>query len=207
MSKPWNVSDSYWSSLSDEHKALYAVVRPQATATYEVDVQLGYVENFLRSQSSDMAAMGGALELEPDFQRGHVWTNEQRVKYVESLLRGCAPRTIMFNCPGWTRGKEPGDIRPHTFQCVDGLQRLTAVRMFMSGELRVFGDLCAADLKGSPFDPARYRLKIAVFEFTSRADLLQFYLDLNSGGTVHGTAELDRVRKLREAARAAPIGV
>src|ERR1700749_4121131 len=28
------------------------------------------------------------LDLEPDFQRGHVWTEEQRIRYVEYVLRG-----------------------------------------------------------------------------------------------------------------------
>lgn len=200
VSKPWEVSDTYWSSLSDKHKSLYALVRPQAKAAYEVDVQLGHVENFLKSQSADMVSMGGLLDLEPDFQRGHVWTDEQRVRYVESLIRGCAPRSILFNCPGWSRGKEPGDIPSHTFQCVDGLQRLTAVRKFMGGELRVFGDVRAVDLKRSPFDPSRYTLKVAVYEFSNRVDLLRFYLDLNSGGTIHAPAEIERVRKMLEAA-------
>ena len=198
--KPWDVSDLYWSSLTDKHKVLYARVRPQAKATFEVDVQLGWVEQFLTGQSKEMASMGGVLELEPDFQRGHVWTDEQRVKYVESLLRSCAPRSILFNCPGWSSGKEAGDIPPHTFQCVDGLQRLTAVRKFMGGEFRVFGDLSAEDLNGSPFAPSRYTLKVSVYEFTNRADLLQFYLDLNSGGTAHGAEELERVRELLAAA-------
>ncbi|WP_260427997.1 hypothetical protein [Burkholderia stagnalis] len=33
--KPWDVSDHYWSSLSDKHKALYTVVRPHVKAAYE----------------------------------------------------------------------------------------------------------------------------------------------------------------------------
>ncbi|TAL65822.1 MAG: DUF262 domain-containing protein [Burkholderiaceae bacterium] len=199
--KPHHLSDKHWLSLSDAHKALYALVRPLAKATYEVDVQLSHVEEFITRQSSDMAEMGGTLELEPDFQRGHVWTDEQQVRYVESLLRGIAPRSIIFNCPGWSRDTKSGDIPPNTFQCVDGLQRLTAVRKFMNGNSQVFGDLCASNLKGSPFDPSRYTLKISVYEFENRADLLQFYIDLNSGGTVHGSDELDRVRRLRDQTR------
>ncbi|ODP34984.1 DUF262 domain-containing protein [Pandoraea sp. ISTKB] len=206
MHKPWSLSDSYWSSLSGEHKALYALVRPQPKATYEVDVQLSHVERFLRGQAKDMMSMGGVLELEPDFQRGHVWTDEQRVKFVESLLRGCAPRSILFNCPGWNSEQASGDIAPHTFQCIDGLQRLTAIRKFIGGEFRVFGDLSAGQLKGSPFDPSHYTLKVSVYEFANRVDLLQFYLDLNSGGTVHGAQELERVRQLRELANSSVHG-
>ena len=35
-----------------------------------------------------------------------------------------------------------------------------------------------------------------MFNIASRADLLQFYLDLNSGGVVHSDAELARVGQL-----------
>jgi len=57
-----------------------------------------------------------------------------------------------------------GDIPENTFQCIDGPQRLTAVRKFMAGEFTVFGGLSAQDLKGSPFDLGRYRLQMAVYQ-------------------------------------------
>lgn len=194
--KPTNLSDQYWDRLSDSDKALYQRIRPLVAATYEVDVGLSQVEAFLARQAEDMTAMGGLMELEPDFQRGHVWTQEQRVRYVESFIRGQAPNLIMFNCPGWSRGKEKGDIPSHHFQCIDGLQRLTTLRMFMKGELTVFDGLTAASLTGTPFDPKRMRIRVGVYEFCSRAELLQFYLDLNAGGTVHAQEELERVRGL-----------
>lgn len=194
--KPQDLSEQYWGRLSDSDKALYAPIRPVAAATYEVDIGLSQIESFLSRQDEDMRSMGGILELEPDYQRGHVWTAEQRVRYVESLIRGRAPNLILFNCPGWTRGKKPGDIPEHHFQCIDGLQRLTTLRMFMRDEVQVFDGLTASALLGTPFDPKRLRIKVGVYEFATRAELLQFYLDLNAGGTVHPSEELDRVRAL-----------
>lgn len=94
------------------------------------------------------------------------------------------------------RGGVKGDIKEHTFECIDGLQRLTAVRKFLAGEFTVFGGLTAADLKGTPFDVSRFRFQFCVYEFVSRSELLQFYLDLNTGGTVHSESELARVRQL-----------
>lgn len=197
---PHGLSDTYWASLRPEHRALYARVRPLPRATYKVDIHISLMEDFIAGQERDMAEMGGVFELEPDFQRGHVWTDEQRSRYIEALLREMAPTKILFNCPGWERDRGAnGDIPMHTMQCIDGLQRLTAVRKFMAGEVRVFDGLVAGDLKGSPFDPGRYRLSISVFEFARRMDLLQFYLDLNSGGSVHSADEIARVRALRDA--------
>jgi hypothetical protein len=43
---------------------------------------------------------------------------------------------------------------------------------------------------------ARYTATFEIYAITRRRDLLQFYLDLNAGGTVHTTDELARVRAL-----------
>lgn len=99
---PFGLSRQYWASLSPKNQALYHLVRPQPKAAYEVDVQLGYVEDFILAQQRDLPKMGGSFELDPDFQRGHVWTDAQRIAYVESIIRGTAPTRILFNCPGWS---------------------------------------------------------------------------------------------------------
>lgn len=199
---PFGLSDQYWEKLSQKDQALYGLIRPQPKAAYTVDIGLDYLEEFLSNQERDLVKMGGRLELEPDFQRGHVWGKSQRMAFIEALLRGTAPTNILFNCPGWQQVHDDrGDIPEYTFQCVDGLQRLTSVRKFMAGEFPVFNDIFVDDLAKTPFDPRRYRFKFSVYEFTNRVDLLTFYLDLNTGGTVHDSAELERVRQLLEAVK------
>lgn len=43
------------------------------------------------------------LNFDPDYQRGRVWTSEQRSAYVEFIMRGgTAARDLIFNCPGWS---------------------------------------------------------------------------------------------------------
>jgi hypothetical protein len=80
-------------------------------------------------------------------------------------------------------------------QCVDGLQRLTAVRRFLAGEIKAFG-MVAKEFTGTPFDPRRYMLRMAVHVYQTRAELLQYYIDLNAGGTPHEPEEIERVRAL-----------
>lgn len=200
MDKPFYLSDAYWDKLGPSNQALYLKVRPMPTPIYTVDIGLARIEWFLSEQESSMADMGGKLELVPDFQRGHVWSDEQRVRFVESFIRGAAPKLIQFNCPGWQTSSDSGDIPHHTFQCIDGLQRLTSLRKFIAGDVLVFDGMTAADLKGSPFDPARMHFPVAVYEFTWKADLLRYYLDHNGSGTPHSKEELDRVQKLYEEA-------
>lgn len=205
--RPHGLSDKHWDSLSVENQRLYGIVRPMPDAAYTVDWPLSCLEKMLYRTESHMVKAGGSFDLIPDFQRGHVWTDAQRTAFVESLIRGTNTGRILFNCPGWLGFSDDaeGDIPENTFQCIDGLQRLTAVRKFMAGELPVFGGMRAQDLEGSPFDPCRtkYGLKIAIYEFRNRAELLQFYLDLNSGGTVHDPKEIERVRGLLAQAQVA----
>ena len=195
--KPEDISEEYWQGLSADHQKLYGLVRMLPAPVYTVDWHIGSLERTLSGIQDDMAQANGTFELEPDFQRGHVWTDEQRVAYVEAVIRKTAPTRLLFNCPGWSRNSRPsGDIPDNTFQCIDGLQRLTSMRQFLAGKFTVFGGESVETLKGSPFDLGRYRLQMAVYEFNMRADLLQFYIDLNAGGTVHAQTEIDRVRSL-----------
>ncbi len=45
-----------------------------------------------------------------------------------------------------------------------------------------------------------YRLQFAIHNFANRADLLRYYLAINSGGTPHSTSEIERVKGLLAAA-------
>lgn len=131
------------------------------------------------------------LELEPDFQRAHVWDDKRRSKYVEFVLRGGeSSRTLLFNCKGWMSSFEG------PFQLVDGLQRLTAARMFMAGQLEAFGHTFN-EFEG-PW-PSMLGFVVAVNSLNTRREVLQWYLELNSGGIVHSEEELERVRALLHA--------
>ncbi len=69
------------------------------------------------------------LEMQPDFQRANVWSEEQEIAYVETVLKGGAThaRTIYLNCPDWKGGCS---TKYKDFVCVDGLQRYTAIKKF-----------------------------------------------------------------------------
>lgn len=151
---------------------------------YEVAVGLGFVNK----QILDYVEWG--LDLNPDFQRGHVWTEAQRVSFVEYLLRGgCEQNTIFFNCEGRNSGWTGN------FVIVDGLQRLTSVLMFVRDELKVFESFWSEFTDGSP-DSAKINLRFNVNDLPSRRDVLRWYLEINSGGTPHTVDELERVSNL-----------
>lgn len=180
----------------DEKNAeLARIIQPIASPKYEVDVPFAYLEEGLASYAQNW----GGMDLTPDFQRGHVWRPEQQTAFIESVLRGVVSTAgvlIQWNCANWNDSAYAGEL-PLGFQCIDGLQRLTAIRRYMGGEIKPFG-LSVRDLDDSGFSArrARYQLRFAVFDFGTREQLIHHYLDLNGGGTPHTTEELDRVRAL-----------
>lgn len=157
---------------------------------YSCDVTLNDLESQLCSYKDEYR-----LDLDPDFQRGHVWTEAKRVHYVEYLLKGGRNnRHIIFNHPGWMSTFE-GD-----FQLVDGKQRLKSARMFLNNELPIFNGVYRKDLtnKGKQIKRLSSEIYFTFYinNLPTRREVLQFYLDLNTGGVVHSDEEINRVRNL-----------
>jgi uncharacterized protein with ParB-like and HNH nuclease domain len=157
---------------------------PQLTrcGNYQINVALNYLPTLLDDYKQD------DLQLEPDFQRGHVWDEEKQIRYIEFLLRGGNTNNVIyFNCPGWM-GDFKGD-----FVLVDGLQRITACLKFLEGKLKVFGHY-KHEIEGKL--DRDVQLIININNLKTRKEVLQWYLDMNSGGVVHTTEELDKVKQL-----------
>jgi hypothetical protein len=131
------------------------------------------------------------LDIDPDFQRAHCWTERQQVAYVEFFLKGgMTARVIYLNYPSWHTG---ASTPYNDFVLVDGKQRLEAFRRFVGDEIKVFGS------KFSEFtDSIRLTntMRVNVNNLQTKAEVLQWYLDFNSGGVIHTDEELERVRTL-----------
>lgn len=139
------------------------------------------------------------LVLEPDYQRGHVWSEAQQIAYVEyGLMGGESGMVITTNCPGWMV-----DFRG-PYELVDGLQRVSAVLRFLNNEIPAFGHKLA-DYRDK-LSSMRPRFEWRVFSLPTRAEVLQLYLLMNSGGVVHSPKELQRVKRLLQKCLASPTG-
>jgi Protein of unknown function DUF262 len=165
---------------------------PQMTpwGGYSVDVRWSYLETWLAGFPSAC--------LDPEFQRHYVWTEQQKIRYVEFALRGGrSGKDILWNCPDWNT-----TAIYDRMAIVDGKQRINAVRQFMRDELAVFGHTRSQIDGRLPTFNASF--KMHVNDLVDPADVLQWYLDVNSGGTQHTDDELDRVRRLMEQMRVKP---
>lgn len=161
---------------------------PQFTraGAYQVNIPWVHLEKTLDDYINHLN-----LQLCPDFQRGHVWTKKQQIAYVEYILRGGkSARVIYFNCPHWQGGYMP---KEGEFVCVDGLQRLTAVLAFLHNEIPAFGCYYKDYEDGLPI---MTDFSFNVNELNTRAEVLQWYIEMNSGGTPHTNGGIERVKKL-----------
>lgn len=132
----------------------------------------------------------------PDFQRGNVWTEEQQIAYIEFLIKGgSTAKVIYLNVPDWGGVGSRGNYNEGV--CMDGLQRYTAIKRFMNNEIKVFG-YYLDEYEDKDTMLWNSNMKINVNNLKSRAEVLQWYIDYNSGGTVHSEEEINRVRKLLE---------
>lgn len=146
------------------------------------------LEAHIAHQSDRGDGLAG-LDLEPDFQRGHVWTAGQQSQYIEYCLTGGrSGRELLFNFAGYDKTwRGP-------YVIVDGKQRLRAVRGFMAGEVVAFGRRLQ-DFEGR-LPVSRAYLLWTINDLPTRKLVLEWYLALNAGGTPHTPEELDQVRAL-----------
>ena len=168
------------------------------SSNYSIHIGWKDIEKWIRTAQRDFG-----MDLNPDFQRGHIWTTRQKTAYVEFILKGgLGADELKFNCTDWMRGemKEPLVI-------VDGLQRLSAVREFTRGEFPAFGH--KIDEWEGIGDPMRYRFTIMINDLETRHEVMKWYLELNGAGTPHTEEDLERVRQLmrKEAQETRPARV
>lgn len=154
---------------------------------YQVNQSWDSIEHWIDRQTK-----ANNLDLNPDFQRAHVWTPQQ-TSYVEFCLKGGKHSSLIrFNCSGWLN-----DFRG-PFVLVDGKQRLEAVRKFMRDELPVFDGNTISNFNEQDRETIgrRYDLIFAVNNLKTRREVLQWYIDINSSGIIHTPEEIAKVQNL-----------
>lgn len=149
-------------------------------ANYHVDISWNYLKKWLISNKVNM---------NPDFQRKYIWTQKQKEQYVEWILRGGkSGKDIYFNHPKWFKGFEGEMI------IVDGKQRVEAVLSFLDNKVKAYGYYYKQYKDKLNMLIVGFSVYIADLE--NRSDILQWYIDMNTGGTYHTNEEIKHVKTL-----------
>lgn len=124
----------------------------------------------------------GDLVLDPEWQRNYVWNRRQASKLIESFLLSIPVPVVYFS-----------RTQNQKYEVIDGLQRLTAVFDFLSGEFALTGLDILKDINGKKFgslDRSHQRAlrnsTLRSFELSSETDPNMHFLvfeRLNTGGT------------------------
>lgn len=168
---------------------------------YHESISADFLNYGLRSLNSFLESY--CVDLHPDYQRDHVWTDRQASQFVGHCLQGGDPGIVYIN-PKIASGEKLRHRNDFTkeFEVVDGKQRITACLRFANNEI-------PAELYDgtkvwiSEFDNTSWAmlslsitLKIGILGLKTRRDVLRFYLRLNRGGTVHSDDEIEKVKAL-----------
>lgn len=159
----------------------------------------------------------GALSLDPPYQRGSVWTLDQRIALVESWLRGLPAGVVILADRGtelWrraNRGANPYETGKGIWAVIDGKQRLTTAIMWFAGEFAVPASWVPADFvetteetddgpyvryncmtrRGQRFMENYCSLMVAeTRDCATVADEARFYLLVNGSGTQQTDADM-----------------
>lgn len=129
------------------------------------------------------------IDFSPEFQRDYVWTQEDKEKFLDSVFK-------WQDIGKWILWKRP---YPQKTVVVDGKQRLSTLVDFFLDKITWRG------LHYSELDArSRYVFKEApvqwaeVAESTPYKDVLEIFLDMNTGGVPQLPEHIERVRKLWE---------
>jgi hypothetical protein len=135
-----------------------------------------------------------SLDSNPDFQREHVWTEEQQKRFVGHVLSGGDVAALLMN-------EGPGG-KWETVLLMDGKQRYKAIKDWLEGKFKAIlpggHEYHISDVD----EEAKATLSCTGIRFglvrLNRKEMLDYYIRLNSAGTVHSESELERVKKLLE---------
>lgn len=151
---------------------------------YHVDIPLSDLPHCIKQYD---------MNIDPEYQRGHVWTPDQQSKFMGSLLEH--HKSIPDFWINW-----PSRHHGHS-EVVDGKQRITACLDFLNGKFKA---QCPCGIKIHYDDLTEIDIRSMMtscslsFNFVTLAPkaVMQFYVRLNGGGTIHTSAEIERVKNL-----------
>lgn len=164
----------------------------------------------------------GDLDIDPPYQRGAVWSDDQRVALMYSLLSGVPVPTLIFNDRHGAHWHDTNTYDRHagngaSYAVVDGKQRLLCVKAWFDNELAIPASWMEAEhvvtVEQTPDGPyvrvsglselgrratgERILLPVGEAMAGSVREEAQLYLLVNGGGTPQSDADM------RNAARVA----
>lgn len=159
----------------------YTDIKKFPFASYHVTMPWVGIKQWLQSNNENIMQ----LNMDPFYQRGYVWSTEQKIAYIEYQLRGgFSGKDIFWNCPTWVSF----DKSINVIELVDGKQRINAVLEFLADKIPVFGCFCSEFEGKLPWSEAYFTFHVNNLKITE--EVVEWYVGMNTGGTAHTEKDL-----------------
>ena len=172
--------------------AFWFDLRPIHTTTESLiqngDIRLSFSTRTIDSLISTAYHFG--LDMDPDYQRGYVWTDEDRVALIDSVFNNIDIGKFVLVHNDYTD--------EYLYEILDGKQRVRALLDFYENRFpykgKYFNDLSIRD----QFWFCQKTIPVAEVDKTNRKALLRYFLMLNTAGKTMAQEHLDSVRKMEQ---------
>lgn len=140
------------------------------------------------------AKNNGDLYIVPEYQRGLVWTLENKQNLIFAIMNGSPIGEFIF-------AKDTIDTKKeyyHKWTIIDGQQRVQTLKEFY---LNQFPDLDGRFFKDYSYREMTYflenfsKLNIIVIQNLTPKEQVEIYISKNIGGVAHTKEEIDKARK------------
>lgn len=159
----------------------FKYIKTLSNAPYSIHVNWCQLKSWLDKQSEYLK-----LNLDPPYQRGYVWNDYQKSKYIEYILKGgISGKEIYWNCKSWNTSIERNDI----LELVDGKQRLNTVLEFLDNKVSIFDGHYFKDIDGHMRD-IHARFLFSINDLQNQLDVVDWYIGLNEGGSAHSVDDI-----------------
>lgn len=169
------------------------------TFTEDEDLRISYSQRSLDGVFTTYYHFG--LDMEPDYQRGNVWTPDDKVKLIDSIFRNIDIGKFVFIHLPFV------DIKTPTYEMLDGKQRTTALIEFLERKFTFHGltydQLHWKDrnhFDNYPISWGEIHSDRADEKITAEQKY-RYFLRLNTGGKLQDPEHIKRVTVLWEAVK------
>lgn len=155
----------------------------------DVDIRFSYSQRQLESLLHILYRDIG-LDLDPDYQRGNVWTLAQKVALIDSIFKNIDIGKFTIIRRRWK------DDIDYLYEILDGKQRTIAISEFFEGRFTYQG-MRYQDLHPSDQNHFKnYAISYAEINPLTNEQKYRYFLKLNTSGQPHEEEHLNKVKEM-----------
>lgn len=150
-------------------------------------------DNWSSADASSMLSRvyGSGVCTDPEYQRGYVWTLEDKQKLIHSMMQRYDIGKMVFIKRNYS------DTRKELYEILDGKQRLNAMQEFYEGRFTyqgyTFHQMSGTDRRA--FEECRVQYLDISEDHATRADKLYIFLSVNIAGVPQSEEHMAYIRR------------